>query len=179
MRNTRALRDRLCAIPGVTQSFSRPFFHEVALQLPRSAHDVVERLAREDNIVAGFEALGEEYPEFEKRVARLRQPENETDDDLDQFRCRASTCVELKIFFATAKRRRFFSVARETLARFDFSQILANRVKKGLAGATDEKFFSLVRRSSGVIFCVRLQVVRVDRNFLRHRCMMSKCRNIL
>ena len=83
MRNTRALRDRLCAIPGVTQLFSRPFFHEVALQLPRSAHDVVERLAREDNIVAGF-ALGEEYPEFENALL-VCATETKTDDDLDQF----------------------------------------------------------------------------------------------
>ena len=83
MRNTRALRDRLCAIPGVTQLFSRPFFHEVALQLPRSAHDVVERLAREDNIVAGF-ALGEEYPEFENALL-VCATETKTDDDLDRF----------------------------------------------------------------------------------------------
>jgi glycine dehydrogenase subunit 1 len=83
MRNTRGFRDRLCAIPGVTQLFSRPFFHEVALQLPRSPHDVVEHLAREDNIVAGF-ALGEEYPEFENALL-VCATETKTDDDLDHF----------------------------------------------------------------------------------------------
>jgi glycine dehydrogenase subunit 1 len=83
MRNTRALRDRLCAIPGVSQAFSRPFFHEVAVQLPRSAHDVVERLAREDNIVAGF-ALGEEYPEFENALL-VCATETKTEEDLDRF----------------------------------------------------------------------------------------------
>jgi len=83
MANTRALRDKLCAIPGVAQLFSRPFFHEVALQLPRSAHDIVERLAREDDIVAGF-ALGEEYSEFENALL-VCATETKTEEDLDRF----------------------------------------------------------------------------------------------
>ena len=82
MTNTRKLRDKLCAIRGVTPLFTRSFFHEVAVSLPRAAHDVVEQLAR-DNIVAGF-ALGEEYPEYENALL-VCATETKTDDDLDRF----------------------------------------------------------------------------------------------
>jgi glycine cleavage system P protein (glycine dehydrogenase) subunit 1 len=82
MQNTRKLRDKLCAIPGVSQLFARTFFHEVAISLPRSAHDVIEQLARE-NIVAGF-ALGEEYSEFENALL-VCATETKTDADLDHF----------------------------------------------------------------------------------------------
>jgi len=82
MANTRALRDKLCAIPGVTALFARPFFHEVAINLPRPAHDVVERLAQE-NIVAGF-ALGEEYPQYENALL-VCATETKTAADIDHF----------------------------------------------------------------------------------------------
>ncbi len=82
MNNTRALRDLLCKIPGVKQLFDAPFFHEVAIQLPKSAHDVVEALAKE-NIVAGF-ALGEEFPEYENALL-VCATETKTKDDLHRF----------------------------------------------------------------------------------------------
>jgi len=82
MANTRALRDRLCAIRGVTPLFARPFFHEVALVLPVAAHDVVERLAAED-IVAGF-ALGEEYPQYENALL-VCATETKNATDIDRF----------------------------------------------------------------------------------------------
>ncbi len=82
MANTRTLRDKLCAIPGVTPLFARPFFHEVAINLPRPAHDVVERLAQE-NIVAGF-ALGEEYPQYENALL-VCATETKTATDIDHF----------------------------------------------------------------------------------------------
>jgi glycine dehydrogenase subunit 1 len=82
MDNTRRLRDKLCAIPGVEVLFVRPFFHEVALRLPKPAHDIVERLAHE-NIVAGF-ALGEEYPELGDALL-VCATETKTEGDLDRF----------------------------------------------------------------------------------------------
>jgi glycine dehydrogenase subunit 1 len=82
MVNTRRLRDRLCAIDGVSQRFARPFFHEVALDLPCPADDVVEQLAHDD-IVAGF-ALGEEYPQYENTLL-VCATETKTDADLDRF----------------------------------------------------------------------------------------------
>jgi glycine dehydrogenase subunit 1 len=82
MANTRKLRDRLCAIPGVSQRFPRPFFHEVAIELPRPAQAIVERLAHDD-IVAGF-ALGEEYPQYENTLL-VCATETKNDADIDRF----------------------------------------------------------------------------------------------
>jgi len=83
MQNTRALRDKLTAIPGVRQLYARPFFHEVAIELPRPAGEVIERLAKEDDIVAGF-ALGEEYPQLENALL-ICATETKTVADLDRF----------------------------------------------------------------------------------------------
>jgi len=83
MQNTRALRDKLTAIPGVRQLYARPFFHEVAIELPRPAGEVIERLAKEDDIVAGF-ALGEEYPQLENALL-ICATETKTAADLDRF----------------------------------------------------------------------------------------------
>jgi glycine dehydrogenase subunit 1 len=82
MRNTRALRERLLRIPGVSARFDLPFFHEVAIALPRSAHEVVEALAK-DRIVAGF-ALGEDYPEHEN-VLLVCATETRTGEDIERF----------------------------------------------------------------------------------------------
>jgi len=82
MANTRKLLERLRSIGGVTPLFSRPFFHEVAINLPRPAHDIVEQLAKE-NIVAGF-ALGEEYPQYENALL-VCATETKNDADLERF----------------------------------------------------------------------------------------------
>jgi len=82
MANTRALRDKLTAIPGVRPLFSRASFHEIALALPKPAHEIVERLARE-NIVAGV-ALGEEFPELGDALL-VCATETKTSADLDRF----------------------------------------------------------------------------------------------
>ena len=91
MNNTRKLRDLACAIPGVKQLYARPFFHEVALQLPKAAHDVVERLARE-KIVAGF-ALGDEYPELENALL-VCATETKTEADLQHFATALATALK-------------------------------------------------------------------------------------
>jgi len=83
MQNTRALRDKLVAIPGVKQLYARPFFHEVAIELPHPAHAIVEKLAQDDDIVAGF-ALGDEYP-GSGNVLLVCATETKTAADLDRF----------------------------------------------------------------------------------------------
>ncbi|HET6912094.1 MAG TPA: aminomethyl-transferring glycine dehydrogenase subunit GcvPA [Rhodanobacteraceae bacterium] len=82
MANARALREKLCAIPGVRSLFARAGFHEFALRLPKPASDVIEMLARR-NIVAGF-ALGEDYPELEDALL-VCVTETKTRADLDLF----------------------------------------------------------------------------------------------
>ncbi|HEY5720159.1 MAG TPA: aminomethyl-transferring glycine dehydrogenase subunit GcvPA [Gammaproteobacteria bacterium] len=60
--NTLALRERLCACPGVAPLFDRPVFHEVALRLPLPAAELLRALAAE-NLVGGV-ALDDDYPEL-------------------------------------------------------------------------------------------------------------------
>jgi len=82
MANTRTLREKLTAIPGVRALFARAGFHEVALALPKSASEVIERLAKE-NIVAGV-ALGDEYPELGDALL-VCATETKTSADIDRF----------------------------------------------------------------------------------------------
>lgn len=82
MANARALREKLCAIPGVQPLFARAGFHEFALRLPKPASDVIEALARR-NIVAGV-ALGEDYPELDDALL-VCATETKTRADLDLF----------------------------------------------------------------------------------------------
>lgn len=82
MVNARQLREKLTTIPGVVPLFNRAFFHEFVLTLPKSAHEVIETLARE-NIVAGV-ALGEEYPELGHALL-VCATETKTEADLDRF----------------------------------------------------------------------------------------------
>jgi glycine dehydrogenase subunit 1 len=82
MANTRTLREKLTAIPGVRALFARAAFHEVALSLPKPASEVIERLAKE-NIVAGV-ALGEEYPELGDALL-VCATETKTSADIDRF----------------------------------------------------------------------------------------------
>ena len=82
MANTRTLREKLTAIPGVRALFGRAGFHEVALALPKPASEVIERLAKE-NIVAGV-ALGDEYPELGDALL-VCATETKTSADIDRF----------------------------------------------------------------------------------------------
>ncbi|MBF0346369.1 MAG: aminomethyl-transferring glycine dehydrogenase subunit GcvPA [Magnetococcales bacterium] len=50
--HTAELLELLLTLPGVTRIFSRPFFHEVAVRLPRPVPEVLERLQRK-GIVGG------------------------------------------------------------------------------------------------------------------------------
>jgi glycine dehydrogenase subunit 1 len=82
MANTRMLREKLTAISGVRALFTRAGFHEVALALPKSASEVIERLAKE-NIVAGV-ALGDDYPELGDALL-VCATETKTSADIDRF----------------------------------------------------------------------------------------------
>lgn len=60
--HTKQLIDTLTQINGVNKRFKRPFFHEVALDLPMDSHEVVQALAAK-NLVAGY-PLKHDYPEL-------------------------------------------------------------------------------------------------------------------
>ena len=82
MANTRTLREKLTAIPGVRALFPRTAFHEVAFALPKSASEIVDTLANE-NIVAGV-ALGDEYPELGDALL-VCATETKSSADIDRF----------------------------------------------------------------------------------------------
>ena len=60
--NLRALVESLTQIPGVSQAFDRPGFHEAVLKLPKPARVVLDGLL-EQGILGGFDLSGE-YPEL-------------------------------------------------------------------------------------------------------------------
>ena len=89
--NTRALRDRLCAIDGVEQVFDRPFFHEVLLRLNRPVEEVLRELAEQD-LLGGYNA-GAHYPEL-GNVLLVCATEVHGDDDLDAYAAHLARVVE-------------------------------------------------------------------------------------
>ncbi|THD11488.1 aminomethyl-transferring glycine dehydrogenase subunit GcvPA [Metallibacterium scheffleri] len=82
MRNARALRERLAALPGVHVPFERAGFHEFTLALPLSAGTVIERLA-DARILAGV-ALDEDFPELGNALL-VCATETKTEADLDRY----------------------------------------------------------------------------------------------
>lgn len=65
-QNTRALRDALCAIEGVSQVYSGAFFHEVAIRTPRPAQPLIESLVA-DGLLAGV-ALAPDFSDSENVI---------------------------------------------------------------------------------------------------------------
>ncbi|MDI3258510.1 MAG: aminomethyl-transferring glycine dehydrogenase subunit GcvPA [Sinobacteraceae bacterium] len=82
MANTRALVERLSAIPGVRPSFEGDFFHERALRLPCPAAPVLEKLARM-GILGGYDLSGH-YPELGDALL-VCATETRTAEDLDRY----------------------------------------------------------------------------------------------
>jgi glycine dehydrogenase subunit 1 len=80
--NTRELARRLTAIDGVEQVFERPFFHEVALRLNRSADDVLREL-EDQSIIGGFN-LHRHYPDLGNAIL-VCATETRTREDMDRY----------------------------------------------------------------------------------------------
>ena len=80
--NTRALVERLTAIPGVERAFSRPVFHEAALRLPVPVKEVLRALAAQ-NLLGGYD-LGTAYPELAQTLL-VCATETKTAADLDAY----------------------------------------------------------------------------------------------
>ncbi len=80
--NTRALLNKLSAIPGVAPLFNRPVFHETALRLPKPAGPVLDQLAGR-NILGGYN-LADAYPELGNAVL-VCATEVHADEDVSAF----------------------------------------------------------------------------------------------
>ena len=80
--NTRALLDRLSAIPNVRRAFSGPFFHEAAIRIDGDVEAVLRAL-RAQGILGGH-AVGRDYPELADTIL-FCVTETKTAGDLDRY----------------------------------------------------------------------------------------------
>ena len=80
--NTRALLDRLAAIPGVERVFSGPFFHEAVIRVNAPVPDVLRAL-RAQGILGGYD-LGSDTPELAGCML-ICATETKTAEDLDHY----------------------------------------------------------------------------------------------
>ena len=81
--NTRALLDKLLAVPGVERVFNTPFFHEAVLRVSSPVDDVLRAL-RAQSILGGY-ALGGDYPELADCIL-VCATETKTAEDLEHYR---------------------------------------------------------------------------------------------
>ncbi|MBL6968657.1 MAG: aminomethyl-transferring glycine dehydrogenase subunit GcvPA, partial [Gammaproteobacteria bacterium] len=81
--NSHKMVERLTAIDGVTQHFSSPFFHEVVVELPRDAGEVLAALVWQD-IVGGIQ-LSENYPELGKNMLLICATELRSNSEIERF----------------------------------------------------------------------------------------------
>ncbi len=79
---TRALVDRLTALPGVTRLFTGPYFHEAVIRLPANAVEVLRAL-RAQGILGGHVLTGD-YAELTDCLL-VCATETKTDGDLDDY----------------------------------------------------------------------------------------------
>jgi len=80
--NTQELVTQLTAIEGVETVFEQAYFHEAVLRLPKSAEDLIERLADKD-ITPGYD-LSQEYPELKNSIL-VCATETKTETDITSF----------------------------------------------------------------------------------------------
>jgi glycine dehydrogenase subunit 1 len=80
--NTRALLQRLTAIPGVASMFAGDRFHEAVIRLPQPVAPVLEKLAKQD-ILGGFD-LSRHYPELGNALL-VCATETKSEGDLDRY----------------------------------------------------------------------------------------------
>lgn len=80
--NTRALVERLTAIPGVSQVFASPLFHEAVIRVNQPVDEVLRAL-RAQGILGGY-ALGKDYPELADAIL-VCATETKTDGDLARY----------------------------------------------------------------------------------------------
>ncbi len=80
--NTRALVDKLGAVPGVRRAFAGPVFHEAVIRVDQPVDEVLRAL-RAQGILGGH-ALGKDYLELADAIL-VCATETKTDGDLDRY----------------------------------------------------------------------------------------------
>lgn len=80
--NTRRLAERLTAIGGVEQVFTRPFFHEVLLRLEQPVDEVLGELAEAD-LLGGYD-VGRDFPEL-KNCLLVSVTETKQESDIETY----------------------------------------------------------------------------------------------
>jgi glycine dehydrogenase subunit 1 len=80
--NTRALAERLAAVPGVELLFSEPYFHEIVLTLDAPVDDVL-RAMRAQGILAGLD-LKPYFPELGPALL-VCVTETRTPEDIEKY----------------------------------------------------------------------------------------------
>ncbi len=80
--NALALAEQLCAVPGITRTFSGPIFHEFVVQLNKPVADVLHAL-KAQGILGGL-ALTQDYPELGNALL-ICATETKRDDDLARY----------------------------------------------------------------------------------------------
>ena len=89
--NTRELVAQLTTIPGVSQAFSSPMFHEAVLTLDRPADEVLSALA-EHNILGGYD-LSADYPELGHAIL-VCATELRTEEEITAYRSALQAVLE-------------------------------------------------------------------------------------
>lgn len=79
---TRELLNLLTSIPGITQRFHSPFFHEIVLQLPSDSKAILKKLLQQ-GIQGGLD-LSDYYPEL-KNCILVCATETKTKEDLERY----------------------------------------------------------------------------------------------
>lgn len=80
--NTQKLIAKLTTVPGVELAFTSPNFHEVALNLPRDADEVLKGLASEG--IQGGLSLSADYASMPNTIV-VCTTETKTDEDLNRY----------------------------------------------------------------------------------------------
>jgi glycine dehydrogenase subunit 1 len=80
--NLLTLLERLKAVPGVRRRFTAPVFHEAVLNVPVTAHSLLERL-QEQRLLAGLD-LSRDYPELGDALL-VCATETKTQADIDGY----------------------------------------------------------------------------------------------
>ncbi|MDD3529938.1 MAG: aminomethyl-transferring glycine dehydrogenase subunit GcvPA [Gallionellaceae bacterium] len=80
--NSRALLDRLTAIPNVRRAFAGPFFHEAAIRIDGDPGTVLRALRAQG--ILGGQPLGGDYPGLADAIL-VCATETKTDEDLDRY----------------------------------------------------------------------------------------------